>query len=390
MRHLLLTTTTLPAHEGDAAPRFVLDLAIALRPYFSRVSILTPRHTTDMAPRVIAGVTVYNYAYAPHKLESLAHRGGIPDQLRQHKWKYLLAVSLLLGQLLALRRLRKREGVDHVLASWLIPQGIAAWLSGIPFSLWVLGGDIFTLKGQPFRWFKRRTAQASHCCLSVSSHTQRAVLAQTGRQSMVLPTGVNYRVFAQPVPVPAELQKLPQPITLFVGRFAEKKGVRTLFQSWKERPWEGSLVFIGDGPDRATLEEENAGLSRPAHFLGARNHQELPAYLQASQIFVCPSVQAANGDCEGRPTVLVEAAAAGCALVGTTVGGITEMLKDNQCGLLVPPNNAYALADACHKLAHNPQLRSALSAKAQGFAASQDWQALGALAASQLLDGKPT
>ncbi|MEK7165035.1 MAG: glycosyltransferase family 4 protein [Patescibacteria group bacterium] len=80
---------------------------------------------------------------------------------------------------------------------------------------------------------------------------------------------------------------------------------------------------------------------------------------QGADIFVIPSVK------EGMPYVLLEAMAAGLPIVATNVGGIPEIIKDGQTGLLVPPKNPEKLAAAIGRLIDDPGLRNKLATNAR-------------------------
>jgi len=91
-------------------------------------------------------------------------------------------------------------------------------------------------------------------------------------------------------------------------------------------------------------------------------------YLRALDIFVLPSIK------EGFPFVLLEALAAGLAIVATTVGAIPEIIKDGETGLLVPPRNAEAISQAILKLISDTNLRQKLGANATARSQDFDWQ----------------
>ena len=102
------------------------------------------------------------------------------------------------------------------------------------------------------------------------------------------------------------------------------------------------FVLAGDGSQRSFLEGQAADLSLQFEFLGMRD--DIPALMAAMDLFVLPSLN------EGMGRVLLEAAAAGVPVVATAVGGVPEIVKDGVTGLLVPPEDATALAGAMQRL----------------------------------------
>jgi glycosyltransferase involved in cell wall biosynthesis len=120
---------------------------------------------------------------------------------------------------------------------------------------------------------------------------------------------------------------------------------------------EARLTLVGDGPDRAALEARAAelGLENRVTFAGYRDQDGVAEALAGSDIFVLPSFA------EGLPVVLMEALAARCAVVATRIAGIPELVRHGETGLLVPPGEAAALAQAVAQLLDDPALRARLA-----------------------------
>jgi colanic acid/amylovoran biosynthesis glycosyltransferase len=105
---------------------------------------------------------------------------------------------------------------------------------------------------------------------------------------------------------------------------------------------------IGDGPLRRELEAlaSSLGLAGDVRFLGAATNAVVQDAMRQADLFVLPSVTAANGDEEGTPTVLMEAAYRGMPVVATWHAGIPEVVADGESGMLVPERDVEALAAA--------------------------------------------
>jgi len=99
-------------------------------------------------------------------------------------------------------------------------------------------------------------------------------------------------------------------------------------------------------------------------FLGGLPNDEVMAYFTPDAILVQPSVYAPDGERDGMPTVIAEAMAMGTLVVSTHMSGIPEAVRDGENGLLVPPEDAAALAGAIEMLASDPELRRRLGAEA--------------------------
>jgi glycosyltransferase involved in cell wall biosynthesis len=113
------------------------------------------------------------------------------------------------------------------------------------------------------------------------------------------------------------------------------------------------FLVIGDGPFRPDCEAlaRSLGLGRFVQFLGWR--RDIPEVLSALDLVVLPTIM----DFEGTPVTLIEALAAGRAVVAADVGGVVDVVRLGLTGLLVPPNDPAALADAMRRLVADPVTR---------------------------------
>ncbi len=142
-----------------------------------------------------------------------------------------------------------------------------------------------------------------------------------------------------------------------VGRLEPEKGHPTLIEAWPmvlARVPNAHLVIVGEGSRRETLEEQAAatGVGDRITFTGRRD--DVPAVTAALEVAVLPSYREAQG------LTILEAMALSRPVVASNVGGIPEMVEHERTGLLVPPHDAPALADAIVRLLQNHQLADTL------------------------------
>ena len=163
-----------------------------------------------------------------------------------------------------------------------------------------------------------------------------------------------------------------QPIVLHVARLVEKKGteylIRAFAQVVADKP-DVKLLIVGAGPLRKSLEAlvRELGIVKSVEFMGARPHVEVIELMRKATMLVLPSVTARSGDSEGLGMVLLEAAARGLPLVGTTHGGIPEIIEDGNTGCLVPERNAHLLAESILKLLSDKDLRYRMGGQARNL-----------------------
>lgn len=151
-----------------------------------------------------------------------------------------------------------------------------------------------------------------------------------------------------------------------VARLSEEKGHRVLLEAApriQERCPQARLIFAGDGPLRAELEEtlQRLGLTQHIQFLGAFRPPDLPRIFEEFDIVVLPS------RVEGMPHVLVEAMAFGKPVVATPVGAVPEMVQNDVNGFLVPVGEAAELAERISLLLLDTALRERLGRQARNI-----------------------
>jgi glycosyltransferase involved in cell wall biosynthesis len=145
---------------------------------------------------------------------------------------------------------------------------------------------------------------------------------------------------------------------LSVGRLVEKKGFLVLLQALsilREHEYSIEATIVGEGPQRSILESviEKLGLRDSVHLCGAQPHEEVLRQMQRCNCFVVPSVVARDGDRDGLPNVLLEAAACGVPIVASDVGGVTDFV-DESTGRLAAPGDAPALAALIRQVFEEP------------------------------------
>jgi glycosyltransferase involved in cell wall biosynthesis len=198
--------------------------------------------------------------------------------------------------------------------------------------------------------------------LPVSEALRHAALAQgfPEDRTQIHYLGVDLARFAAPA------EREPD-LVLHVGRLVEKKGTKVLLEAMTRLP-AVRLVVIGDGPERASLERQAAGLGERVRFLGALGQEAVAEWMSRAALLAAPSVTARDGDAEGLPTVIVEAAAASLPTVATRHSGIPEAVLDGQTGILVAERDAEALAARIGHLLDSSELRGRMGAAARRLA----------------------
>jgi glycosyltransferase involved in cell wall biosynthesis len=179
----------------------------------------------------------------------------------------------------------------------------------------------------------------------------------TGKTTLI-PNGIDTQAFQYATPAENIRTNRPGEILVgVVGRLVREKGCEVLLRAAAEIADEFPelrIVIVGEGPERASLEQQanELGLGRRVHFAGKR--QDMPGIFASFDIFVLPSFG------EGMPMAVLEAMAAGKAIIATKVGEIPKLLLNEDFGLLVQPNHVGELRDALARLLRDCNLRESM------------------------------
>lgn len=230
---------------------------------------------------------------------------------------------------------------------------LASELGGFTFSFSLHGPGIFF---EPYRWrldekLKRAlfVSNISHFCRS-----QAMIFCPPEKWDRlhIIHCGVDPSLF-KPATHTGQGTRL-----LTVGRMASVKGMPILLEAIKQLQKDHpdlKLMVVGDGPERADFERraKQLGISDQVEFVGYQSQAEVRERLAEADVFVLPSFA------EGVPVVLMEAMAAGVPVVTTRIAGVAELVDHDHSGLLVPPGDTHALANAIDTLLTNPSKRTA-------------------------------
>jgi glycosyltransferase involved in cell wall biosynthesis len=209
---------------------------------------------------------------------------------------------------------------------------------------------------QPYRTIEHvvlRRADGAHApSVDVPPILRRKGMA--GAPIEVVPLGVDADRFAHAAPL--ALDSIARPRIGFLGRLEPVKGLDVLLNAFSRMAADASLVVAGDGSLHAQVRARCDG--RRTHLLPSVPFEEVPNFLRALDVLVLPSVTIPPLHREQFGRVLIEAMAAGVPVIGSSSGGIPEVIGD--AGLVVPERDPVALAESMQRVLDDAGLRQTL------------------------------
>ena len=262
----------------------------------------------------------------------------------------------------------RADSVQHVHAHFASHPAAAGFiihrLVGIPYSFTAHGSDLHRDR----HMLCEKVAEADFVA-AISEYNQELIVSECQglyrEKVKVVHCGVDMEVFHERShSTPYENGENPFMI-LCVGTLHEVKGQTYLIEACRllqERGINFECHFVGDGPDKESLVElvRQVKLTDKVRFHGRLTRNKIASLLLDADVLTAPSVPTSDGRREGIPVVLMEAMASGVPVVASNLSGIPELVNEQLTGLLVPPRDSAALANALERYFENPYLRHRL------------------------------
>jgi glycosyltransferase involved in cell wall biosynthesis len=265
--------------------------------------------------------------------------------------------------------LERRPDVLHVHTGLWLKAVQAAQHARVPRTIYTLHG-IHVIEPWYNRYMSRLAARRTDRIVAVSE-SLRNYLYHNARvhpdRVSVIPNGVSATRFRRGEPSAEERERFRLPgldrrIVGVVARLDPVKNHALLLDAFalvvREAP-DAFLVIVGDGPLRSKLEQQIERLHLQHHVLITGVHTDTAPLLRQFDVFVLSS------DSEGTSMSILEAMATALPVVATAVGGTPALLRDGACGVLTPPDNAAALAQALLDVLADPARARRLGAEAR-------------------------
>ncbi|EKF86042.1 glycosyltransferase family 4 protein [Methanobacterium formicicum] len=330
------------------------------------VHVLAP-FTGGETDYVLEGVHVERFHYFyPQRFEKLSGRSGMIDNVKEGFLVKIQVLTFLFFNVLhSLLKLRKMD-VIHV--QWPIPNGLGALflkkIYGIPYINTIHGEEVHLSKRYHMLFALRWLVNNSSKTITNSTATRKFCLEAglDGEKIEVIPFGVDTDFFR-----PLDVYKDGNIFQILsVGYLIERKGFEYLIKAMPHVLTEhenARLKIVGSGPLESKLKSliYELDLGDQVEIVKNVSDEKLLMMYNSADLFVLPSIVDSQGNTEGLGVVLLEAMACGVPVIGSDVGGISDIIHDNVTGLLVSEKNSIELANAILNLVGNTNLRKKFS-----------------------------
>jgi len=376
---VLFVSTAFARHEGDIITPWLTLTARKLREKGVEVEVFTSSYRGQKS-NTVYNIPVHRFRYFPARWERLTYEEAVPERLK-HKPIYWLILPFYLacGCLnMFFLLLNRHYNVIHIY--WPLPHIIFGAVGKVFFRIPIVSSFF----GVELRWVKTKlpilipfikwAIKISDITTAISTYTARETTELQPADIKIIPFGAAYSPEGKSI----KRKKTSPPIVLFVGRLVERKGVVYLLRAiklLKDIPLK--LIIVGDGPERKNIEEEvkKLNLETKVEIAGKVDDDTLMELYEKASVFVLPACVDKRGDTEGLGVVLIEALTYEVPVIASKVGGILDIVKDGETGLLVPEKDPSALAKAIKQLLTDTKLAKELAKQGRAFVEKQfSWE----------------
>lgn len=364
-------TTSFPRYKGDFAGNFILAFARELVNLGATIEVSAPEsHDTKqlpLPPEIKLTRFEYFFSQSP---QSLSSGSGIPNRIKTNSGSLIQLPFMLLAFFFkALRSARKSD----LLHAYWSPAGLVSVIAGLikskPVVITLWGSDFIFLKTPVLSHLLRIILDKADTIICENQHfkNQLVQLDFHNKSIHVIPNGIDFELFKPREEKSARSQLgLPEDgiIILSIGSLTKNKGHHYLIQAFSQLAQERKdihLRIVGGGEEYQSLinQIERLELAEKVTLAGHADHEAISKWLNAADIFVLPSMR------EGTPNTLLEAMASGLPVIASATGGISDVIDEGSCGMLISPASVEELKNKLRQLISSDNLRDRLGKNAR-------------------------
>lgn len=361
--NITILTTSFPRFKGDFAGAFAHLWAQGFYNNGNKVCVIAPDDKAVLSDKDNATLHLSRFRYFwPFKFQSFAYGAGVLSRIQKNPLRIFQAPFFMLA--FFIRALKKAKHTDLFFSFWLPSAcvGVAVkWFTGKPVVARLSGSDLLLIQSPTTSFFIKLILKHTQAvvCQDKTFYSALLQLGVAEEKIICIPNGLDNQLF-RPCPRQEARKKLglnkDVKYILAVGRLSKSKGHANLILAFKQLLSNHNnlhLIIVGEGEEKQTLQDLilNEGVADKTTLVGFQEHASIPFWLNAADVFVLPS------HLEGTPNILLEAMACGLPVIATNVGGVAEILTNEQNGLLIEPESIKEIEMALTRILNDPLLK---------------------------------
>ncbi|MCX7785671.1 MAG: glycosyltransferase family 4 protein [candidate division WOR-3 bacterium] len=371
---VLYIATAFPRSDDDIITPWLVEAIKRLKKRGIDVDVYTSSYK-GLPNQNLFNINIFRFRYFLKKWENLTHEETAVDRVKKGLLNKLKVPFYLFCGTTQIYKLCRNRKYDIIHTHWPLPHALFGYVASqtckAKHFLYFHGVELMWVRKElPFlKPFLRWAISKANVVMCNSSHTASRIKEIYEREVVILPSGQS----AKPeIEIPLQKTKITAcKNILFVGRLVERKGVKYLIEAFAQiaNSVDAVLNIVGTGPEKPLLEKlvQEKNLSEKVKFWGQVSSQELNEQYQNCDVFVLPAIVDSKGDTEGLGVVLIEALTYKKPVIATNVGGIIDIIKHNETGLLVPEKNSGELAKALLKIIQDESLARRLAEQGYNY-----------------------
>lgn len=367
---VFVMSSNYPRFSGDICGWFIHEISRRIAQKGYRVITLSPHTQNSVFLETMDAVKVYRFVYFfPALFEKLAYGSGILYNIRKSPIAFLNIFPFFLSEFFWAIKIIRQNQVKIVHTHWLLPQGLIGAIIhriiGTPHVATIHGSDVNLIKNFKLLKILCRFIVGNSDMITVNSSYMKqqllSIAPDSAEKIQIIPMGVDPEKYHDVGNPDLNRKFESNRVILSVGRLIDWKGTIYLIDAMPlvlQRYPNALLLIIGSGPEMEHLVQRvhQLTLEENVTFLGVVSNEDLQAYYHAADVFVLPSINK-SGKTEGLGVVLLEAMASGCPVIGSNVGGIPDIIRDEENGFLVPEQDPSVLAERIVRIFSDANLR---------------------------------
>lgn len=388
---LMYSSSFFPVSADDSLPQFVREQVYSIaknKPDWKILVVAASREGDDNESQ-LENVREQRFSFWFTKKTQFLTNQGILPAIKSRRWAALQLLPMFISESYSLWQAAKIFRPDYIYSHWFLPQALINHFIARHFQIKHLftthSSDVQVCGKVPLvgpylvrlvlRNVSASTAVSEQTLQTISSYFAKEEWELLRKKYMVLPMGVNL-----PNHSLEQLRLVNPKKILCMGRLVEKKGFDRLLRAFSILLKENSslqLTLAGSGPEEDKLKSlaVELGIQSRVRFLGFISGEAKDETIMAHDIFVLPSIVAANGDREGLPVSLLECMSYGRLCIATRESGAEDVLIDCDNGVLCKTSSIQSLVSSITTVTKFSQdEREAMQVKALQTSRNFSWE----------------